>query len=597
MSVNLTIAGTVYPYPTEGDEGWGTVASQWAAAVSTYLLQRTGGSFSLSAEVDFGATFATKQIYLKSRTTLPATSGFLRLAKTDQLLWRNNLNDGNLPLGIDSSNNLTFNGHILTGSAGVIPVASGGTGISSYTAGDMLYASGTTTLSKLAVGTNHYALLSNGSVPGWGQIVNASVDASAAIAYSKLSLTDSILNADINSAAAIAYSKLNLSGSILNADVNASAAITYSKLALTGSIVNADVNASAAIAYSKLSLSNSILNADVNSSAAIVRSKLASGTANHVVINDSGGAFSSEATLATTRGGLNIASYTTGDIIYASSSSVLAKLGIGTSGQRLSVSGGLPAWGSAATAIAVTTKTGTYTILNTDDLILADASGGSFTLTLPDCATNSGKVFWVYASVAPGANVVTLSKAGSDTIAGMTTVKLGTFGDIIQIASGGGTVWEILNYGISNCLQYESNTARSISDNAATTGQFLMEDKIYDPLGQYNATNAIVTIQVPGTYRFGGSVELASNAGWDRNEYLQLRLYKNTGGGAAQARNVATLYAQATNTLQMATSGFGDIKCAAGDTLEVRVFQNSGGSINTSADPLSNWISLVRVGN
>lgn len=41
-------------------------------------------------------------------------------------------------------------------------------------------------------------------------------------------------------------------GVIVNADVNAAAAIAYSKLALTGSIVNADVGASAAIAYSKL---------------------------------------------------------------------------------------------------------------------------------------------------------------------------------------------------------------------------------------------------------------------------------------------------------------------------------------------------------
>lgn len=42
------------------------------------------------------------------------------------------------------------------------------------------------------------------------------------------------------------------SGVIVNADINASAAIVYSKLALTGSIVNADINASAAVALSKL---------------------------------------------------------------------------------------------------------------------------------------------------------------------------------------------------------------------------------------------------------------------------------------------------------------------------------------------------------
>jgi hypothetical protein len=41
-------------------------------------------------------------------------------------------------------------------------------------------------------------------------------------------------------------------GSIVNTDVNASAAIAYSKLNLTTSIVNADINASAAITHSKL---------------------------------------------------------------------------------------------------------------------------------------------------------------------------------------------------------------------------------------------------------------------------------------------------------------------------------------------------------
>jgi hypothetical protein len=85
-----------------------------------------------------------------------------------------------------------------------------------------------------------------------GTIVNADINASAAIAYGKLALTTSIVNGDISNSAAIAYSKLALSGSIVNADVNASAAIAYSKLALTGSIVNADVATGAAIALSKL---------------------------------------------------------------------------------------------------------------------------------------------------------------------------------------------------------------------------------------------------------------------------------------------------------------------------------------------------------
>ena len=92
---------------------------------------------------------------------------------------------------------------------------------------------------------------------GTGVIVNADVNASAAIAASKIAGTaitaadtgtvtsamianDTIVNADINTAAAIAYSKLNLNGTITSADI------------VDGTIVNADINASAAIALSKL---------------------------------------------------------------------------------------------------------------------------------------------------------------------------------------------------------------------------------------------------------------------------------------------------------------------------------------------------------
>ena len=97
-------------------------------------------------------------------------------------------------------------------------------------------------------------------------------------------------------------STMILDGTILNADVNASAALAYSKLALTGAIVNNDItndtitnakiNTAAAIDKTKISgtavtvadtgtvtstmiLDGTILNADINASAAISLSKLA----------------------------------------------------------------------------------------------------------------------------------------------------------------------------------------------------------------------------------------------------------------------------------------------------------------------------------
>ena len=123
-----------------------------------------------------------------------------------------------------------------------------------------------------------------------GAIVNADINASAAIDKTKISGTaitaadsgtvtstmianDSIVNADINSAAAIAYSKLALTGSITSSDI------------VDGTIVNGDISATAAIAKTKLDLGGTItsadlvdgtiVNSDINASAAIALSKLA----------------------------------------------------------------------------------------------------------------------------------------------------------------------------------------------------------------------------------------------------------------------------------------------------------------------------------
>ena len=51
-----------------------------------------------------------------------------------------------------------------------VPVNKGGTNLTSYTAGDMLYASGTTTLSKLALGTQGYVLTAGATGPVWSGI-------------------------------------------------------------------------------------------------------------------------------------------------------------------------------------------------------------------------------------------------------------------------------------------------------------------------------------------------------------------------------------------------------------------------------------------
>ena len=63
------------------------------------------------------------------------------------------------------------------------------------------------------------------------KIVNANVDVCGGDSEDELASLD-VVNADVNASAAIAYSKLNLGTSIVNADVSGSAAIVESKLSL-----------------------------------------------------------------------------------------------------------------------------------------------------------------------------------------------------------------------------------------------------------------------------------------------------------------------------------------------------------------------------
>lgn len=58
---------------------------------------------------------------------------------------------------------------------GTLNGESGGTGIASYTAGDILYATGTTTLAKLAIGVNGEVLTIVGGLPNWEPATSGTV--------------------------------------------------------------------------------------------------------------------------------------------------------------------------------------------------------------------------------------------------------------------------------------------------------------------------------------------------------------------------------------------------------------------------------------
>lgn len=107
MSITVSINGSSFPIPTQSETKWGTAVTALLQALSTGLLQKAGGSFPLTAEVDFGSNFGTAQLYIKSKASNPGTAGFLRLATGDVIAWRNYDNSADVNFGY--LRNTTFN--------------------------------------------------------------------------------------------------------------------------------------------------------------------------------------------------------------------------------------------------------------------------------------------------------------------------------------------------------------------------------------------------------------------------------------------------------------------------------------------------------
>lgn len=266
MSINLVVNGISYTFPTVNDVNWGQQVTSWATAITNGTLQKTGGTFQLLGEVDFGTSHGLKSLYYKSRAAIPASAGEVRLGNTEQILWRNAGDTADLGISVSGADTL-----VSTAPLSVPALTTAGT------------------------------------------------------------ITTPLSTGLVKSASGVLGSSL-------------------------------------------------LVDADVDVSAGIARTKLASGTANHVVINDGSGVLSSEAALATTRGGTGQTSVTTGDILYGSSSNVISKLPIGSAAQVLTVTGGVPTWENVPSGFADPTTTA-------GDIIFKNAS--AVTARLPVGTANT----------------------------------------------------------------------------------------------------------------------------------------------------------------------------------------------------------------
>jgi len=154
---SVTLGGAVLGYQSfavigNGNTTFYTIADQgganWEVGIGTYsttgpTLARTTVLASSNSGSLVSFTAGTKTVFV----TYPAEKS----------------------VNLDSSGNVSALGTVTSGvwNGTAVVTTYGGTGLTSYTAGDLPYYATGTALSKLGIGTNGYILTSNGTAPTW----------------------------------------------------------------------------------------------------------------------------------------------------------------------------------------------------------------------------------------------------------------------------------------------------------------------------------------------------------------------------------------------------------------------------------------------
>lgn len=254
-----------------------------------------------------------------------------------------------------------------TWSATAIGATKGGTGQTTYAAGDILYASATNTLSKLTKPASAaYLKMASDGTPSWDTLGLDDITATGTV-------TTGTWNASVIGAAYGGTGIANNAANTISFTGNYSLGLT---LAANTSLTLPSSGTVATVAGSEALTNKSINGLTVTSSTGTLTitnaktlsvsntltftgtdaSSVAFGAGGTVAYTNVGtlsslvsvgtittGTWSATA-IAATKGGTGLTSYATGDIVYASATDTLSKLTAGSDGNVLTLASGVPSW-------------------------------------------------------------------------------------------------------------------------------------------------------------------------------------------------------------------------------------------------------------
>jgi len=184
------------------------------------------------------------------------------------------------------------------------------------------------------------------------------------------------------------------------------------------------------------------------------------------------GAVTLAGTLIAVNGGTGFSSYAVGDLLYANTTTTLAKLPDVATGNAL-ISGGVgvaPSWGkigltthvsgilpiaNGGTISAPVTNTADFSVAVTDLWLINNKSGSTCTVTLPSASSYSGRIlhfqnYQVQALVSASSNVVPIAGGAAGT-----SILVASSGDQATLVSDG-TNWLMTQYIPNNILLLET---------------------------------------------------------------------------------------------------------------------------------------------
>jgi hypothetical protein len=336
---------------------------------------------------------APASLTTSATVTLPSSNGTLALTTDNTGL----IQSVSSPLAV-SSNNLTL---------GTVPYNLGGTGLTSYTTGDILYSSATNTLAKRGIGSTGQVLKVSGGIPVWD---------------------------DDNNTEYTAQTPISLVGTEFQLDT-----VPYNKggTGLTSYTEGDLLYASADNVLAKLARGSSGDILRMNGTGTLPEWRSQYGATSPITLT--GGTTFELGTVPYNLGGTGQTGYNQGDMLYASLTNNLTKINIGTTGQVLKVASGIsiPEWADETdttyTATSPIFLAGTDFRLTTIPILLGGTNIVSYT---------QGDILYCSSSTGQG----TLSK-----------LPIGTAGKVLKVSSGGIPEW-----GDDNNTEYTAQTPLSL---------------------------------------------------------------------------------------------------------------------------------------